>query len=116
MTSPNIPKELIVEDIIEQITLFIKTNLNETIFPNYDPVFNRLSDAKSKRKLFGQTPNQKTLVSKHTHHIYNRMREMLNLTSDLVSQVDLTDTIVITLLHLVTLEQKDFQVLQMFQW
>lgn len=117
MTSPQIAKELIIEDIIEQITIFIKINLTETIFPHYDPVYktntssnDQSKQPSSKRKLLNQfqTSNSTNSSSKHStsttgkyiNHFYNRMREILNLVSDLITQIDLTDTIVITLTSL----------------
>ena len=105
MTSEKISKELIIEDLIEQISIFQKLILNEIIFPSYDPVYKPSNESKpsSKRKLFGQSSignNKTSLNSKHTNHIYNRMREMLGFTGQLLGQVDLTDTIIITLTSL----------------
>lgn len=105
MTSEKISKELIIEDLIEQIGIFQKLILNEIIFPHYDPVYKSSSDSKPmpKRKLFTQShpnSNKSALNPKHINHLYNRMREMLGFTSQLLTQVDLTDTIVITLTSL----------------
>ena len=111
MTAPQISKELINEDIIEQVANFIKVHLTETIFPHYDTVYKTASHegisgkggSNAKRKLMGQfnssTASGATLLSKqkHMHHFYNRMREILALVGELVCQIDLTDTIIITL-------------------
>jgi cohesin loading factor subunit SCC2 len=112
MTSPKIPKELIVEDLIEQIVAFTKLNLNQVIYPFYDPVYkpasNTSSDSKSnlKRKLLNQFTNSassssasklssSSSTSKNMHYFANKTREILSLLSDLVYQTDMTDTIVI---------------------
>jgi cohesin loading factor subunit SCC2 len=117
MTSPKISKELIVEDIIEQIATFIKVNLTETIFPHYDSVYRTIKHEsvatktnKAKRKLDNQFSNSggSSLNSggggggllgkaKNMQNFYNSMREILSLIAELVCQIDLTDTIIITL-------------------
>ena len=113
MTSPKISKELIIEDIIEQISSFIKLHLTETIFPHYDPVYkpaaaptsdSSSSNKSSKRKLINQftsslssSGSSNASKAKNMQHFYNRMREILNLTGELIGQIDLTDTIIITL-------------------
>lgn len=110
MTSNQIPKELVNEDIIEQISTFVKTHLTETIFPHYDAVYKTASHAhegskNTKRKLMNQFNNSTSHGStnilnnktKQMQQFYNRMREILALIGELVSQIDLTDTIVITL-------------------
>ena len=92
MTSEKISKELIVEDVIEQISSFVKVHLTETIFPHYDSVYktasHAVSDSKSntKRKLINQFSSSVASSSasnankaKNMQHFYNRMREILNL-------------------------------------
>lgn len=119
MTSNKISKELIIEDVIEQIATFTKVHLTETIFPHYDPVYKPVASStdssstsqkpNSKRKLLNQfqntthhssNNNSSNLKTKNMQHFYNRMREILNLLSELVCQIDLTDTIIITLTSL----------------
>lgn len=111
MTAPNISKELVIEDNIEQISAFCKLHLTETIFPHYDPIYkvdnqSKLASSSTKRKLvnqFGQTSSSASSSSsnsfktKNIQHFYNRMREILNLIGEIVCQIDMTDTIVITL-------------------
>ena len=115
MTSPKISKELIIEDIIEQISQFVKILLTQILFPFYDPVYKPVvtsshikeessNNKSSKRKLLNQfqtnsssttaLANQKAKIMQNFH---NRMREILNLFGELVCQIDMTDTIVITL-------------------
>jgi hypothetical protein len=92
MTSEKISKELIVEDVIEQMSSFVKVHLTETIFPYYDSVYktahHSVSDSKSntKRKLINQfsssvSSNSSSNASrtKNMQHFYNRMREIFNL-------------------------------------
>ena len=39
MTTPTMPKEILVENVIEYTALFIKSQLAKTIFPEYDPLY-----------------------------------------------------------------------------
>ena len=108
MTSNKMAKEVLIEDVIEQITQFTKLHLTETLFPSYDVVYKTSNDSKpsSKRKLVNQfnansSSSSNSLLhgnkNKHMHHFYNKMREILSLLGKLVTITDLTDTIVITL-------------------
>jgi cohesin loading factor subunit SCC2 len=118
MTSPRMSSELIVEDIIEQIVTFTKLNLNQVIFPHYDAVYKTVTVSSSfssdnnknlKRKLLNQfsanqsgstaasTASSVAKANKNIQYFFNKTREILNLIGDLVSQTDMTDTIVIIL-------------------
>ena len=121
MTAPDMPKEVVIEDLIEQIAAFVKLQLTETIFPFYDSVYKTPSSSaaaidaaakssatsSSKRKLanqFGAAAStgagaglSAQRQKQHMNYFYSRIREMLALVADLVCQIDLTDTIVITL-------------------
>lgn len=114
MTSAHMPKEIVIEDLIEQIASFVKLQLTETIFPFYDSVYRQpttstaaatASDSKasnSKRKLANQfnaaaSGSSSAHRQKQMNYFYSRLREMLSLIGDLICQIDLTDTIVITL-------------------
>ena len=46
MTTPNMPKEILLEHVVEHTALFIKGQLAKTIFPEYDPLYR--SDNQSK--------------------------------------------------------------------
>ena len=39
MTSPGMPKEVYIEDVIERLVGMAKMQLQNTIFPDYDPVY-----------------------------------------------------------------------------
>lgn len=113
MTSPQMPKEVVIEDLIEQIASFVKLQLNETIFPFYDSAYrqptintNATSEtskaSNSKRKLANQfnaaaSGSSSAHRQRQMNYFYARLREMLSLIGDLICQIDLTDTIVITL-------------------
>lgn len=39
LTSPNMPKRIYLEDVIDRIVLFTKFQLSNTIYPSFDPVY-----------------------------------------------------------------------------
>lgn len=39
MTSPNMPKRVYIEDVIDRIILFVKYQMHNTIFPSYDSTY-----------------------------------------------------------------------------
>lgn len=45
MTSPNMPKRVYIEDVIDRVVLYIKFHMHNTIFPFYDSTY-RLDNKK----------------------------------------------------------------------
>lgn len=39
MTSPNMPKRVYIEEVIDRVALFIKFHLSNTIFPSFDSTY-----------------------------------------------------------------------------
>lgn len=39
MTSPKMPKQVFIEDVIDRIVMFGKFQLQNTIYPEFDPVY-----------------------------------------------------------------------------
>ena len=39
MTSPDMPKEVYIEDVIDRLVMMTKLQLNNSIFPEFDPVY-----------------------------------------------------------------------------
>lgn len=52
MTTPNMNKEILIEGVIENTTLFIKSQLAKTIFPEYDPLYRSDNQAKGNEDEF----------------------------------------------------------------
>lgn len=48
MTSPSMPKRVFLEDVIDRIIMFIKFQLNNTIYCVYDPVYSIQTTSKKK--------------------------------------------------------------------
>jgi len=50
MTTAHMPKEILLENVIEHTALFIKSQLSKTIFPEYDPLYRTDNQSKGKKK------------------------------------------------------------------
>jgi hypothetical protein len=53
MTTDHMPREILIEHVIEHTALFIKAQLAKTIFPEYDPLYrndNHSKGLRTKRK------------------------------------------------------------------
>ena len=50
LTSPSMPKQLYLEEVIARVISFTKYQLRSNIFPEYDPIY-RESDPNGKRKV-----------------------------------------------------------------
>ena len=53
MTSPKMPKQVFLDDVIERIIMFGKFQLTNTIYPEFDPVYRIISKEKGEYKLKG---------------------------------------------------------------
>lgn len=52
MTSPSMPKRIFLEDVIDRIIMFIKFQLNNSIYCVYDPVYSIQTTSKKKGKVY----------------------------------------------------------------
>ena len=65
MTSEAMPKEVFIEDVIDRITNLAKFQLQNSIYPEFDPVY-RVSGDKSKfqaRFIFSAKANAKQILT-----------------------------------------------------
>uniref|UniRef100_A0ABD2WUA4 Nipped-B protein n=2 Tax=Trichogramma kaykai TaxID=54128 RepID=A0ABD2WUA4_9HYME len=98
MTSSNMPKAIYLEDVIDRIILFVKFQLQNTIYPSYDPVYrveskskneSLLSSAKKKRS------HAKEVREKNLVMVYSKLHELVGLLAELLGIQILTDTSVL---------------------
>ena len=99
MTSPNMSKRVYLDDVIDRIAIYIRYQLQKTIYPSFDPVYKELSKNKdaymgSMKKKRNYAPSVK---DRKILNLYNRCNEIVSLLSDLIYMQKLTDT---TVLHL----------------
>ncbi|CAH2073941.1 unnamed protein product, partial [Iphiclides podalirius] len=115
MTSPSMPKRIFLEDVIDRIILFIKFQLNNTIYCVYDPVYSIQSTYKKKvdgRKRRGGGAANATRRSgtgsgsnRAVRELYSHAHECVTLLAELFAAHHLTDT---TVLHASTVGVSPF--------
>ncbi|CAH4032029.1 unnamed protein product [Pieris brassicae] len=113
MTSPSMPKRIFLEDVIDRIIMFIKFQLNNTIYCVYDPVYSIQSTSKKKvdgRKRRGGGANQSNKRSagnstRAVRELYTHAHECVTLLGELFAAHQLTDT---TVLHASTVAVSPF--------
>ncbi|XP_015917396.1 nipped-B-like protein A [Parasteatoda tepidariorum] len=97
MTSPKMPEKVFLEDIIERIVLFLKYQLQNTVYPVFDPAY-RL-DPKSKDGYAGSIKQKRhhgnKVKEKSTIQLYNKLHEAVRLLTELLELQTLTDTIIL---------------------
>ncbi|GFT58052.1 nipped-B-like protein [Nephila pilipes] len=97
MTSPKMPEKVFLEDVIERIVLFLKYQLQNTVFPVFDPAY-RL-DPKSKDGYAGNIKQKRAhahrVKEKSTLQLYNKLHEAVSLLAELIELQTLTDTIIL---------------------
>ena len=108
MTSSNMPKTVYLEDVIDRIIVFMKFQLQNTIYPSFDPVYR--IDSKRKTETFNSGGRKKRGHTKEVREksilqVYNKMTELVGLLSELFNIQVLTDT---SVLHASTLGVSPF--------
>lgn len=103
MTSSNMPKMVYLEDVIDRIVLFMKFQLQNTIYPSFDPVYK--IDTKNKTDNYNSSGRKKRghmkeVREKSILQVYNKMHELVGLLAELLNIQVLTDT---SVLHASTL-------------
>ncbi|XP_032683463.1 nipped-B-like protein B [Odontomachus brunneus] len=98
MTSSNMPKTVYLEDVIDRIVLFMKFQLQNTIYPSFDPVYK--TDTKNKTENYNSSGRKKRghmkeVREKSILQVYNKMHELVGLLAELLSIQVLTDTSVL---------------------
>ncbi|CAH1393670.1 unnamed protein product [Nezara viridula] len=97
LTSPNMHKQVYLEDVIDRIIIFTKYQLHNTVFPVFDPVYRVQSKDKdgylgSGRKKRGQS---KEVREKTVLLLYQKLTEVVTLLAELLDIQKLTDNAVL---------------------
>ncbi|CAF4014399.1 unnamed protein product, partial [Rotaria sordida] len=95
MTTDNMPKEILIEHVIENTSLFIKAQLAKTIFPEYDPLYR--NDNHSKDPLLTKQKRSKVTGTKckQVQILYNKIVSLFQGITDLMPLGKYTDTIIL---------------------
>ncbi|KAF0287117.1 Nipped-B-like protein [Amphibalanus amphitrite] len=99
LTSPGMPKRVYLEDCIERVVKFMKFQLQNTVYPAFDPVYR----APSKKGAYAaaaaaprrSAPTPRTCAIGSILSLYNKLRELVALTAELLNIQVLTDTTVL---------------------
>ncbi|XP_035208995.1 nipped-B-like protein isoform X2 [Stegodyphus dumicola] len=92
LTSPKMPAEIFLENTIERIVMFLKYQLQNTVFPLFDPSYG--FDTKSTESYIGNT-KQKGNHKKIVLPLYNKLLEVVSLLAELLDLQTLTDTVIL---------------------
>ena len=99
MTSSGMSKRVYLDDVIDRIAVFVRFQLQKTVYPSFDPVYKEISKNKDafigsmkKKRNFAPTVRDRKILN-----LYNRCNEIVTLLADLIHVQKLTDT---TVLHL----------------
>ena len=102
MTSKKMPKPVYMDDVIDRVSLLLRFQLTNTIYPSFDPIYREISKSKTgyvgsmkKKRSYASTVRDKNILS-----LYNKVTEMITMMADLVKIQQLTDT---SVLHISTL-------------
>ncbi|CAF3834606.1 unnamed protein product [Rotaria sordida] len=97
MTTDNMPKEILIEHVIENTSLFIKAQLAKTIFPEYDPLYR--NDNHSKDPLLTKQKRSKVTGTKckQVQILYNKIVSLFQGITDLMPLGKYTDTIILAI-------------------
>ncbi|KAM8961304.1 nipped-B-like protein isoform 2-T2 [Pelodytes ibericus] len=95
MTSPSMPKAVYIEDVIEHVIQYTKFHLQNTLYPQYDPVYRLdphgggLMSSKAKRAKCS-THKQRVIVM-----LYNKVCDIVASLAELLEIQLLTDTTIL---------------------
>ncbi|XP_037339727.2 nipped-B-like protein isoform X1 [Pungitius pungitius] len=91
MTSPHMPKAVYIEDVIERVLQYTKFHLQNSLYPQYDPVYRKggMHTSKSKRAKIS-THKQKVVVM-----LYDKVCDIVSNISELLEIQLLTDTTIL---------------------
>ncbi|XP_068429605.1 nipped-B-like protein B isoform X2 [Clinocottus analis] len=91
MTSPHMPKAVYIEDVIERVLQYTKFHLQNSLYPQYDPVYRKggMHTSKSKRAKIS-THKQKVVVM-----LYDKVCDIVSNMSELLEIQLLTDTTIL---------------------
>uniref|UniRef100_T1JC53 Nipped-B protein n=1 Tax=Strigamia maritima TaxID=126957 RepID=T1JC53_STRMM len=96
LTSVNMPKQVYLEEVIERVVAFVKYNLQNTIYPVFDPVYRIDSKNKGLRREYKQKrAKAREVKHKSLIQLYNKLHELVGLLAELLDIQIMTDTVVL---------------------
>ncbi|RMC16630.1 hypothetical protein DUI87_06568 [Hirundo rustica rustica] len=100
MTSPNMPKAVYIEDVIERVIQYTKFHLQNTLYPQYDPVYRVDPHGGPEfRVVFLSSKAKRAKCSTHKQRVivmlYNKVCDIVSSLSELLEIQLLTDTTIL---------------------
>ncbi|VDL93984.1 unnamed protein product [Schistocephalus solidus] len=99
MTSKDMPREIYLEDVIEQVVQVTRFQLSNCIYPEYDPAYRVENTAKDNQNSIKSRRARERDIHKSTAivHLYYRLVEIVSSLAELVNMQRLTDSLVLAL-------------------
>ncbi|VDN98426.1 unnamed protein product, partial [Rodentolepis nana] len=99
MTSKDMPREIYLEDVIEQAVQVTRFQLSNCIYPEYDPAYRIENTAKDNQSSIKSRRARERDIHKSTAvvHLYHRLVEVVSGLSELVHIQRLTDSLILSL-------------------
>ncbi|CAF4637913.1 unnamed protein product, partial [Rotaria sp. Silwood1] len=97
MTTDNMPKEILIEHVIEHTALFIKAQLAKTIFPEYDPLYRNDNHSKDPSLTKQKRSKVTGTKCKQVQILYNKIVSLFQGITDLMPLGKYTDTIILAI-------------------
>ena len=99
MTSKDMPREIYLEDVIEQAVQVTRFQLSNCIYPEYDPAYRIENTAKDNQSSIKSRRARERDTHKSTAvvHLYYRLVDIVSALAELVNIQRLTDSLVLTL-------------------
>ncbi|XP_059830018.1 nipped-B-like protein isoform X2 [Hypanus sabinus] len=108
MTSPNMSKAVYIDDVIERVIQFTKFHLQNTLYPQYDPVYrvdthgSATSKHQEENRFHSKGGSSKAKRAKYSSHkqrvivmLYNRVCDIVSNMAELLEIQLLTDTTIL---------------------
>ncbi|UJR14694.1 hypothetical protein I4U23_001687 [Adineta vaga] len=97
MTTDNMPKEILIEHVIEHTSLFIKAQLAKTIFPEYDPLYRNDNHSKDPSLTKQKRSKVTGTKCKQVQILYNKIVSLFQGITDLMPLGKYPDTIILAI-------------------
>lgn len=95
MTTDHMPKEILLEHVIEHTALFIKAQLSKTIFPEYDPLYRNDNHSKDPSLTKQKRSKVTGTKCKQVQILYNKIVSLFQGVTDLMPLGKYPDTIIL---------------------
>ncbi|CAF3774513.1 unnamed protein product [Rotaria socialis] len=97
MTTDHMPKEILIEHVIEHTALFIKAQLAKTIFPEHDPLYRNDNHSKDPSLTKQKRSKVTGTKCKQVQILYNKIVSLFQGITDLMPLGKYTDTIILAI-------------------